>query len=89
MYEVTIIFKSFGSALSPQQKHKVGKLFMRFIELNVMIGDFTFDDGRLASVHILDAFFRAGKVSKKLISAILHKDQFSSKGTVDGRSEPD
>ena len=68
-----MIFKSFGSALSPQQKHKVGKLFMRFIELNVMIGDFTFDDGRLASVHILDAFFRAGKVSKKLILAVLKK----------------
>ena len=30
LYEVTMIFKSFGSALSPQQKHKVGKLFMKF-----------------------------------------------------------
>ena len=33
--------------MSAQQKHRVGKLFLRFIELDVMIGDFTFDDGRL------------------------------------------
>ena len=41
-----------------------------------MIGDFTFDDGRLASVHILDAFFRAGKSQQK--STEVHFDQFSS-----------
>ena len=59
LYEVTIIFKSFGRNMNHEQKHFIGQLFLQFIRKQILNGDFTFDDGRSAVIHILDAFYRA------------------------------
>lgn len=45
--------------MNHQQKHDVGEIFLRFIRRQVLTGEFNFDDGRSAVVHVLDAFYRA------------------------------
>ena len=45
--------------MNHEQKHFIGQLFLQFIRKQILNGDFTFDDGRSAVIHILDAFYRA------------------------------
>ena len=45
--------------MNQQQKHAVGEIFLRFIKMQILTGEFNFDDGRSAVVHVLDAFYRA------------------------------
>ena len=47
--------------MNHEQKHLIGQIFQKFISKNILNGEFTFDDGRLAVIHILDAFYRAGE----------------------------
>ena len=68
LYEVTIIFKSFGRNMNHEQKHFIGQLFLQFIRKQILNGDFTFDDGRSAVIHILDAFYRADAQEYRVFS---------------------
>jgi hypothetical protein len=57
-YELTLMFKCFGKKLNKSQKLQAGKHFEMFINRGVLNHDFAFDDGRLAAIHVIDAFYR-------------------------------
>ena len=62
--------------MNHEQKHFIGQLFLQFIRKQILNGDFTFDDGRSAVIHILDAFYRADAQEYRFFLQNPHTDNF-------------